>query len=124
MNANDKLVQSMLGRTYWVLLQTEDSGTTTDAGLLLAKAIKTPFSKVLSVGPKVDPEICKVGDRVMFREGLAINTKEDKFTDRNYVWVHCTNILGVIPPQVTEVPVSANGNGAGPAGPKGPEATT
>jgi co-chaperonin GroES (HSP10) len=121
MNANDKLVQSMGGRTYWVLLQTEDSGKKTGSGLLLAKAIKTPFSKVLAVGPKVDPEICKVGDRVMFREGLAINTKEDTFTEHNYVWVHCTNILGVIPPQVAEVPVSANGNGVGP---KGPEATT
>jgi len=112
----DKLVSTMKARSYWVLVQVEEAGK---SSVLVTKTYKTPFSRVLSVGSKVDPDICKVGDRVMFREGLAVNTKEDKFTKGNFLWVHQNNILGIA--DEDDAVVQHHVKGAN--GPSGPEAT-
>jgi co-chaperonin GroES (HSP10) len=98
-NKMDKLVRGMKARTNWVLLVTEDTGTDTAGGVIqLAHAMKTPFSRVLSVGPDVEPTTCQVGDRVIFREGMGVNRKDEvRFTVDTYLFVHKTNILGVAP---------------------------
>jgi co-chaperonin GroES (HSP10) len=95
-NKIDKLVRGMKAKLDWVLLITEDMGNESEGGIVLTNAPKTPFSRVLSVGPGVGPEICEVGDRVIFREGMALNKKDEvRMTVGNYLFVHKTNILGV-----------------------------
>ncbi len=120
MSKVDKLVAGMKAKTFWVLIQVEEIGS----NVLVSKHYKTPFSKVLAKGPQVEDDVCKVGDRVMFREGLSINTKEEKFTEGNFLWVHRNNILGTVD---EELAATLNGGGAatvkGANGPAGPEAT-
>jgi len=118
MNKIDKLVRAMTAKLNWVLIVTEDTGNETEGGLLLAVPYKTPFSRVLAVGPDVEASICEVGDRVIFREGMSINKKDEpRLTVANYLFVHKTNILGVAPKDA-----ALTAGAPVPNGPAGPEA--
>lgn len=126
MNEFDEAILRTKAKTIWVLVKREPLPSR--MGLihvaLTSKSPANPYSRVLSVGPNVKPDICKVGDMVIFREGIKLHNKDESplFKDE-LCFVHETNILGVLDEATDAIQPGANGP-SGPFGDKPVSAST
>lgn len=73
---DSEIIDAMEIESTWILVRKEGGRTTTDAGLTLASPIKTPFSKVIKLGPEYKGNV-KIGDRLLYTEAHPIPEVDD-----------------------------------------------
>ncbi len=82
----------------WILIEVEPEAQQSE--VLIVKGVRSPFSRVISVGPEVRHDIAP-GDRIFYAEciGMPKELSDTKWAHK-YKWVHENKFMGRLPREV------------------------